>query len=236
MMKTAKISDINPSDRESWEGKWFITLDIDWAVDEFVHEAIDLLEELDISATWFATHSSKALHRIRANDKFELGIHPNFNPLLTGEAAVGSGATDVLNNIMEVVPEAKSVRSHSLTYSSRLVELFIGQGLTHEVNYMIPWKAGISMAPWTYETGIIRVPYAFDDYLNLFQFSTPDWRIFSGLKVVNFHPIHLSLNSETLDRYEGTRQVHRNPTALRKQLNRGYGTRDVLMNLVQGLG
>lgn len=231
-MKTAKISDINPSDRDSWEGKWFIPLDIDWAVDEFVHEAIDLLEELGITATWFATHSSRVLQRIRANDKFELGIHPNFNPLLAGEAVVGSGAIDVLNKIMEVVPEAKSVSSHSLTYSSRLVELFIGQGLTHEVNYMISWKAGISMAPWAYETGIIRVPYVFDDYLNLFQFSTPGWRVFSGLKVVCCHPIHLSLNSETLNRYEGTREVRRNPAALRKQLNRGYGTKNVLVNLI----
>lgn len=235
-MKTAKISEINPLRRESWEEKWFFTLDIDWAIDEVVHEAIDLVEKLGISATWFVTHSTAALKRIRANDKFELGIHPNFNHLLAGELTNSCSASDVLKKIMEIVPEAKAVRSHSLTYSSRLVELFVAEGLTHDVNYMVPWRAGISLVPWTYENGIIRAPYTFDDYLNLYDFSTPNWASFSGLRIVNFHPVHLALNPDSLERYELTRPVHTDAKALRQQSNRAHGTRDVLIDLAQRFG
>lgn len=50
--------------------------------------------------------------------------------------------------------------------------------------------------------------------------------------VVDFHPIHVFLNTESLDRYERTRSLHQNPKELIKHRYEGYGTRNRLLELL----
>ena len=78
------LSSIDVDRTQSWGQSIFLTLDIDWAHDEVLNDTIDLLESSGIKATWFATHDTKVLERLRVNQNFEIGIHPNFNPLLDG--------------------------------------------------------------------------------------------------------------------------------------------------------
>jgi len=73
-------------------------------------------------ATWFVTHDTPLISRLRTNSKFELGIHPNFDFLIQGEPRNGGNAQEVVARLLEIVPEAKSVRSHSMTQSSRLLK------------------------------------------------------------------------------------------------------------------
>ena len=49
-----------------------------------------------------------------------------------------------------------------------------------------------------------------------------------GLKVFDFHPIHVYLNTEDLSRYEQTRSLHHNPAELIKHRFAGTGTRTAL--------
>ncbi len=112
-MEFSTISQIRVEAPETWKGKLFLTFDLDWAHDDVIGDVIDLVESVDISATWFITHRSKALDRLRANPNFAIGIHPNFNPLLLGDTTNGTIATEVLKRIKAIVPEATSVRSHS---------------------------------------------------------------------------------------------------------------------------
>ena len=83
------IREIRPERPETWRGRVFLTLDLDWACDGVLEDTIDLVEGEDVSATWFVTHDTPLLERIRSNPRFELGIHPNFNGLL----GLGQGAT-----------------------------------------------------------------------------------------------------------------------------------------------
>ncbi len=55
-----------------------------------------------------------------------------------------------------------------------------------------------------------------------------------GLKVFDFHPIHVFLNTENLERYEGSRSLHRCPGEL--IAHRGSdsrGSREQLKRLMQ---
>lgn len=65
------------------ENTVFFTFDIDWACDEVLSDTIDIIEAAGVSATFFVTHQTTLLERLRANSAIELGVHPNFNTLLS---------------------------------------------------------------------------------------------------------------------------------------------------------
>jgi len=47
-----------------------LTLDIDWAGDAVLADCIELVEATGAPATWFVTHDTPLLERVRANNKF----------------------------------------------------------------------------------------------------------------------------------------------------------------------
>src|SRR5207244_3974947 len=72
-----------------------------------------------VRATWFVTHMSPAISRLRRNPElFELGIHPNFLPGSTH----GDTPDAVLRHCRALVPDAVSMRTHCLVQSTLLLE------------------------------------------------------------------------------------------------------------------
>ena len=116
------ISKIVPEIEKSWKWKTFLTFDIDWAHDIILHDSLKLVRDAQVRATWFATHDTPFLSEIQQNNCFEIGIHPNFNPLLSGDNSISSH--EVISSVMSIVQNPKSVRSHSLVQSERLVDNF----------------------------------------------------------------------------------------------------------------
>lgn len=196
----------------------YITIDVDWACDEVLGHTIDFLEENEMKATFFVTHDTPLLNRLRESSLFELGIHPNFQYLLNGTSEFHN-MEEVLEHILEIVPEAVSVRCHSLVQSSPLLDLFQSKGLKYDVNLFIPWESGIELRPIRHWNGMLRVPYCWEDdgacisgnWITKDQLSE-----LKGLKVINFHPIHLYLNTERLERYEIARAYLSNPKRLKQ--------------------
>jgi hypothetical protein len=213
------IGSIDVDKMETWHDKVFLTIDIDWAHDEILEDTIQLVEETGVCATWFITHETSDLEFLRGNPRFELGIHPNFNPLLLGDKSLGKSADEVVSRLLEIVPEAKSVRSHSMAQSSVLLNLFSEKGLTHDCNHYIPQQSQIVLKPWHLWNGLIRVPYFWEDDLSCIYEDTFDASSLlsrQGLRVFDFHPIHLFLNTNNLEQYEETRSFHQNPNELIK--------------------
>lgn len=68
------IGEIDLENPSSYQ-KIFLTFDIDWASDEVLEYCIDIIEKANVKATWFVTHETPLLERLRANPNFELGIH-----------------------------------------------------------------------------------------------------------------------------------------------------------------
>lgn len=238
MKRFARLSEIQPNDAASWEDKLFLTFDIDWACDDVLSYSIDMVEQAGVAATWFVTHDTPLLKRLRDNPLFELGIHPNFNFLLNGDMASKGNAKAIVADLLNIVPGAKSVRSHAMTQNSLLLDLFVKNGLTHDSNHFIPEQAGISLKPWYLWNGIIKVPYCWeDDVACIYTQNSPISEVMQrpGLRVFDFHPIHIYLNTEDLARYENSRAYHRDVAALAAwQNNVTPGARNWLISLLEG--
>jgi hypothetical protein len=211
-----------------------LTLDIDWAHDEVIADSLALVAESSVAATWFVTHATPVLADIRATPRHELGLHPNFNPLLDG---ANGDVGDILKRIRDIVPEATSVRSHSLTRSSRLAVRFREHGMTHESNYFLPPSAGERITPWRDFSGLLQVPIRWEDDVRLLDPTIGEPSAHLGRLApltVDFHPIHVFLNTVTIADYEAARPYSRDPAALleRRRPSGSGGSRDRLVALL----
>lgn len=233
---TGLVGSIEVDELASWCNKWFITLDVDWAHDDVLGFAIDMVEDAGIHATWLITNESRWIDRLSENPLFELGIHPNFDGLLAGETKSLNPVEQAVRQLLEIVPNSRSVRSHALTYSSRLSDSFVELGLTHDLNSYVPRRSVAHLSPWKLPNGQIRVPTIWEDDLEFPIVSEEAWADWeTGIRVLNFHPIHLFLNTEDAIRYESTRQVHRKPKQLAHHRNSSVGTRSAFEGLISFL-
>ena len=234
--RTGLVGSIVVDEPVSWQNKWFITLDVDWAHDDVLEVAIDMVEDAGIHATWLITNESRWLDRLTSNPLFELGVHPNFNRLLAGTNRTVDTFQKVIRDLLEIAPNSRSVRSHSLTYSSRLSDCFVEFGLTHDLNSYIPRHSVANLSPWKLPNGQIRVPTIWEDDVEFPITCDQGWAKWEeGVRVLNFHPIHLYLNTEDANRYEFTRRIHRRPKQLALHRNDSVGTRSVFESLVSFL-
>lgn len=226
------LSKVNPADIKSWSGKIFLTFDIDWAHDEIIKDSLELVQRAHVPAVWFVTHATPLLKDLRRKPGNELGIHPNFNHLLNGEST--NGSHQVIKECMSIVPEARCVRSHSLTQSERLTDLLRDAGLTHISNLFIPYGSGIQTKPFFLWDRMIMVPHTWQDNVSLkMNLLFPEISEISPyINVFDFHPIHVFLNTESLERYERTRPLHKNPKELIKHRYKGYGMRNRLLEIL----
>ena len=174
-----------------------LSLDVDWAPDFVINAVAEMLIESQVRATWFITHSSPAIDRLRNHSHlFELGIHPNFLPGSTQ----GSSPTEVLRHCMELVPDATTMRTHSAVQSGPLLATVLKETpVRADVSLFLPEMSHI--VPVGYELGdrrLTRVPAFWEDCYQM-RTSQPCWNSrdrleMFGLKVFSFHPIHVYLN------------------------------------------
>lgn len=221
-----------------------VTLDLDWAPDVAIDDAAALLEQHGVRATWFVTHRSPAVDRLRDRpDRFELGLHPSFLPGSTH----GATPSEVLAHCLSLVPGAKAMRSHGLVQSTALLDTVLRETpveidatpLLPRIPHLRPF-----LYPWAGRE-LVRVPGCFEDDLEM-ERRTPDFRLASllalgpGLVVLDFHPIHLALNSASMEPY---RRVKALATPLRSlgreqlapEVNPGVGARSLFLEVLAHL-
>lgn len=236
-MKTfSAISAIDPQTDETWVRKTFLSFDIDWAHDAILTDTIDIVRSAGVASTWFVTHNTPLLHQLRNLNGAELGIHPNFNPLLDGTPINSDNTAEkVVRSVLSLVPDARAIRSHSLTQNERLVDQFRDAGLTHISNLFVPHGCGVEAKPFRIWDDIVIVPHCWQDNVAL-KMHLPfpkEEELHSRFHVFDFHPIHVFLNTEHLDRYERTRDLHHKPEELIKHRYEGQGTRTRLFDLLK---
>ena len=198
-----------------------ITFDIDWAPDFAIDFTANLLAERGVKSTWFVTHLSPAVERLRScPDLFELGIHPNFMT----KSSHGVEPEQVLKTCMEFVPEAVSVRTHGLLQSGNLVDLVMSlTPVTFDVSLFHPRALHVDVVKYERFGQILwRFPYVWeDDYvMEALPLSVSrDCEFFglsetlasaSGIQVFNFHPVHVFLNSNVMENYRAMKRNHSN--------------------------
>lgn len=220
-----------------------VTLDVDWAPDFMIDYAASLLAGAGVRATWFVTHDSPAVRRLREHgDRFELGIHPNFLPGSTH----GASAAEVLRHCMALVPDATTMRTHALVQSSPLLaEVLRSTPITTDSSLLLPRHP--HLAPVEFVTGgraLLRVPFYWEDDDEM-EMEHPRWHLGDecdgpGLRVFDFHPVHLWLNSGRPGHYAALRAAGPlgalTPEAAAAYVNPREGARTFFVELLARLG
>jgi hypothetical protein len=212
-----------------------ITIDMDWAPDEVIVQVARRLIASKIKTTWFITHESPEIKRLKKYPKlFELGLHPNF---ATGSTQ-GKNVKEIMNYLLKIVPGAKSIRTHGLIQSTELLKVIREKfNIRYDVSLFLPRTPNIVPHEifWIKNLSLIRFPYFWEDDEEsnrsrpLFNINHSEYRQ-PGLKIFNFHPIHIVLNSRNMNKYELMKEKINYPKASLKELNsyifngKGVGT------------
>tara|TARA_Y100000022_G_C13248925_1_gene376226 strand:+ start:1310 stop:1987 length:678 start_codon:yes stop_codon:yes gene_type:complete len=174
-----------------------LTFDIDWAPDYILEDLCYLLEGFNIKATFFSTHSSPFINSyIQKNH--EIGIHPNFNPNFEG---TGKHFKLIIDELLELFPMSKGIRSHSLAQNSQTILYCSEKGIKYDSSIFIPYQ----LKPYLDFCDIYRIPFQQSDFQMIVNkkfvpdFNKIDCKIpYTFL----FHPIHIYLNTKNLNEYE----------------------------------
>ena len=238
-MNFVHFTDIDPSVPASWEGKTVLSFDLDWAIDEILEDTLGLILEAEVKATMFVTHQTPILAKMRETSLISLGLHPNFNPLFSGES-ISRSPYGIMSDLKEIVPEAKVLRSHSMSHSGLWLNTYKELGITHLSQYYM--GSVKSIQPVRHVNGVVEVPvyFADDGYLCVEdhkEWSNPSQEEILGnpeysVRVYNFHPIHIALNSQSYDDYDSTRDSHRSWKTIQSNRGNGFGMRELLKRLI----
>lgn len=179
-----------------------LTFDVDWVCDDLLQPLVSYLIKHDIKATFFATHPSPLMSKIKQNELFQIGFHPNFFPNSTH----GKSEGEVFEYFKMHFNSTEVVRPHGLYQYGALLGRFVKEwGAKYDSTIFSPMQW--SMKPYVHHTPegpLTRAPFVFaDDYL------FADWTLalkknkpcFDHPQVFMFHPIHWVMNSPTAAYY-----------------------------------
>ena len=206
----------------------YITLDIDWAPDEVIEYCVVQLRKYKVKSTFFVTHESPFLKSLVNEHDIEIGVHPNY--------LNNKNFENVIDHLLECYPSATSVKAHALYSSSCLVKLYQMKGfkvcsdilLPNHPNLVPVWRFGVN--------SILITPYFWEDGNYFTNVKEPDFEIekfikIPGMKIFNFHPIHIFTNTSSLKHYTDFKKYYNRPSELIKRRSK-LGTGDFFSKLL----
>ena len=185
-----------------------LTSDLDWASDACIEDLLSLTEEFRITPTVFATHDSPVVERFTASHPTAVGIHPNFLPASTH----GKDPQSVIDHMFSLFPNAEAFRSHSFFDGSHILDAMAKRGVRYDSNLclhlqpcIVPLRLGAA--------DIIRFPVFWEDDYHWTR-ADGDWEFTHfidaftspGLKILNVHPVILSINAPSREHYLEVRE------------------------------
>lgn len=186
--------------------KFHLTFDVDWAPDFAIDEILVMLRAKKTKATFFITHSSDIVQDI-LSDGHEVGLHPNFLP----SSSQGQTVEAVMDYLLNIYPEATSIRMHSLFQSTPLLHRVFSTYTQLKIDlslltYRLP---SVARSQWNFEDlSFSRINYNWEDDLAFYdnEFAWDKMEFFSNSIIFDFHPIHIALNSRNNSSYMKLKQ------------------------------
>ena len=202
-----------------------ITLDTDWVTDEVLDFTLNILAQHGIKATFFCTNKTDC-----DLSNHEIAIHPNFTSM------------DFEKHVFEILdlfPESKGMRSHSLFFSERLRPVLAKYDIRYTSNNMMFEQGGIK--PYMISPSVLEIPVFFMDTFNLimkgsdltFEMDKPLLKQ-AGVKVFDFHPIHIYANTRSIKHYDSYKKYYHDNKVLRNHRNSTHpGIQDYFIDLLK---
>lgn len=208
-----------------------ITIDMDWAPEAVIEDTLDLLSQYDAPCTIFATNQS-TVTQAALSDRVEVGLHPNYLPLLNGQ---GGCPDRLLDELLELYPLSKGIRTHGIVQSAPLMASWAKKGLRYESHQYFPFQVPIYKdfndlyrLPIYWGDGReIYLPYALEASRMNYTPQEPC--------VLAFHFIHIFMNTISGDHYQSYKKNYHEPDVLIRDRYRGpkKGVRDFFIDLLQ---
>jgi len=192
--------------------EFLLTFDVDWAPDFVIDEVVDFLLEKKLKATWFITHDSPSIRKILEHKEiFEFGLHPNF----LSNSSQGTNEKEVMNNLRKIIPDSKIIRTHALFQSTYLFRNLVKNfDLKIDVSLLLPDTPNLQPHKIYFDeqnNELIRVPFFWEDDIEMYNpkkslsMKSERYHV-EGLKIFDFHPIHIFLNSNNMENYESLKK------------------------------
>lgn len=212
-----------------------LTADQDWAPKWAMDRFLAFVEETGVPVHVFVTNPSDALERASARPGVTLGAHPNFLPGSTH----GNTAEEVIATCRDLVPDAKTFRTHAYAEDSYTLDLLRSAGFRTDSNLCLFLQPGI--VPLIHATGLLRLPVFLDDDSLLLWDRDGDLDLdpmgaalsSPGLKILNFHPVLFAINCPSGEYYRERRDVVYAPGSEPQAPFEGRGVATVLTELVE---
>lgn len=177
------------------ESKLILTFDTDWAPGFVVQHVIDLLNEYGLKATLFLTNA----YTLENTDNMEFALHPNF----MDDSTQGDTPEAVMDALFALYPQAKGIRTHRLFWHSGLLPMLERKGIEYDCSLFLPLHPHLEAV----ENRITRFPYFCSDNIHIERnlpfdsIAVPNLNS-PGLKIFDFHPIHIYLNTAKFSDYK----------------------------------
>ena len=197
-----------------------------------IKDLLDIFRRNRIPLTVFVTHESKIIEKEYSGRRRRfVGLHPNF---LKGSTH-GEDYMDIISNVVNIWGDARGFRSHSFYDHNRISDEFVRRGFKYVSNLSLDLQPDI--VPLRHVSGIIRFPLFFEDYGYLSRYETFNFSELvnslncNGMKIFDFHPIHICMNTPSIDYYEGFKDKW-NVSNWESFIYDGYGARSLLIDLL----
>jgi len=206
-----------------------LSLDIDWAPQEVLGDALGLLARYGLKCTLFATHEC----RLPNGEGFEVGLHPNIASLDEAEGKIAA--------LKGCYPQARGIRNHGLFSSFYLYETYRKLGINYESNHLCQSQEGLRC--FHMPGGIAQAPICFMDDVHLRFLGGQEvgreipfrggWLEDESVKVFAFHPVHLFLNTRSLAHYQEAKPHYQDALRLQDFQHSGPGIRGLFTGLAE---
>lgn len=187
-----------------------LSIDVDWVPDPVLTRVVDAIAAAGVRATLFATHSTPVLTELQP-EAVEVALHPHFNR--------GDDLDAPLSELTDAYPGARGARSHGLAVSSHMLLRYVAHGLQYESNVFLPGHPGLR--PVRRFEALVSIPFYWSDDKHLERGEALDVGALGldapGLKVLNFHPIHVYMNTVSPEHYASFKADYQDADALASQ-------------------
>lgn len=203
-----------------------LSLDVDWAPDEVLDVVFAKIRAYGLPATVFVTHDTPLLQNV--GDDFEIALHPSFE----GDPRAWEQSIRTLHDFY---PRAIGARSHRLHVSSRILDLYRRTGIRYESNVFLMHHPYLQPAWRSSDLLSIPIYWSDDKHIELdLPFSSEAVGLGApGLKVLNFHPIHVFMNTTSDSHYRSFRHATSDVPSLANYRGDAPGAGDLFVQVLE---